>query len=132
MACSDFQLRISTEHVALMRSYRKSVGLGVTSKSLGDTMPGPIAVADVDQDGDLMCSSVAGLLRALSAGECVLAFFGIGRGLDRAESALSNPLGIVNGAVFSDFDTDGFPELIVATEWGAVRVFKNIEGRLMR
>ena len=38
---------------AQMRSYRKSVGLGVTSKSLGDTMPGPIAVADVDQDGDL-------------------------------------------------------------------------------
>ena len=42
---------------------------------------------------------------------------------------MSNPLGIVNGAVFSDLDTDGFPELIVATEWGAVRVFKNIEGR---
>ena len=115
---------------AQMRSYRKSAGLGVTSKSLGDTMPGPIAVADVDQDGDLDVfvggRAVTGHYPQASVSSLFLAS---GRGLDRAESALSNPLGIVNGAVFSDLDTDGFPELIVATEWGAVRVFKNIEGR---
>jgi hypothetical protein len=35
----------------------------------------------------------------------------------------------VNGAVFSDLDGDRFPELIVATEWGPLRVFKNQQGK---
>ena len=33
-------------------------------------------------------------------------------------------LGLVSGAVFSDLDGDGVPELILACEWGPVRVFK--------
>ena len=115
---------------AQMRSYRKSIGLGVSSKSLGETMPGPIAVADVDLDGDLDVfvggRSVTGHYPQASLSSLLLAS---GRSLDRAESALSNSLGVVNGAVFSDLDTDGFPELIVATEWGPVRIFKNHEGQ---
>ena len=80
---------------AQMRSYRKSAGLGVTSKSLGDTMPGPIAVADVDQDGDLDVfvggRAVTGHYPQASVSSLFLAS---GRGLDRAESALSNPLAV--------------------------------------
>lgn len=38
--------------------------------------------------------------------------------------------GLVNGAVWSDLDGDGFPELILAVEWGPVRVFKNARGKL--
>ena len=114
---------------AQMRSYRKSIGLAVNSKSLGDTMPGPIAVADVDRDGDLDVfiggRAVTGHYPQASVSSLLLA---TGRSLDQVESALSNSLGIVNGAVFSDLDADGFPELIVATEWGPVRVFKNHEG----
>ena len=37
---------------AQMRSFRKSVGIGVSGKLLGDTMPGPIAVSDIDADTD--------------------------------------------------------------------------------
>ena len=71
----------SPQRNAQMRSYRKSIGLGVTSKSLGDTMPGPIAVADVDQDGDLdVFVGGQGCYGALSAGECVLAFWHRGAG----------------------------------------------------
>jgi hypothetical protein len=33
-------------------------------------------------------------------------------------------LGLVSGAVFSDLDGDGIPELILACEWGPVRVFR--------
>ena len=36
----------------------------------------------------------------------------------------------MTGAVWSDLDGDGFAELILACEWGPVRVFKNESGRL--
>jgi hypothetical protein len=39
-------------------------------------------------------------------------------------------VGLVNGAVWSDLDGDGFPELILACEWGPIRVFKNQAGHL--
>jgi len=40
-------------------------------------------------------------------------------------------LGLVSGAVFSDLDGDGKPDLILACEWGPVRVFHNEAGRLV-
>src|SRR6185503_3805029 len=36
-------------------------------------------------------------------------------------------VGMVSGAVFSDLEGDGKPELVLACEWGPLRVFK-IEG----
>jgi hypothetical protein len=38
-------------------------------------------------------------------------------------------LGLVSGAVWSDVTGDHRPELILACEWGPVRVFQNVEGR---
>jgi hypothetical protein len=38
-------------------------------------------------------------------------------------------LGLVSGAVFSDLDGDGRPDLALAVEWGPVRVFRNNNGR---
>src|SRR6185295_18856723 len=37
-------------------------------------------------------------------------------------------IGLVSGAVFSDLDGDGRPELIVACEWGPIAVFRNEGG----
>jgi hypothetical protein len=39
-------------------------------------------------------------------------------------------IGLVNSAVWSDLDGDGFPELVLACEWGPIRVFKNRGGNL--
>jgi len=39
-------------------------------------------------------------------------------------------VGLVSGAVWSDLDGDGYPELILACEWGPVRVFHNERGKL--
>jgi hypothetical protein len=39
-------------------------------------------------------------------------------------------IGLVRGAVWSDLDGDGFPELILACEWGPIRVFHNDKGKL--
>ena len=38
-------------------------------------------------------------------------------------------VGLVNGAVLSDLDGDGRPELVLACEWGPIRVYRNEEGR---
>ena len=43
--------------------------------------------------------------------------------------ALENA-GLVSGAVWSDLDGDGYPELILACEWGPIRIFHNDHGRL--
>jgi hypothetical protein len=39
-------------------------------------------------------------------------------------------VGLVSGAVWSDLDGDGYPELVLACEWGPVKVFKNHRGQL--
>jgi enediyne biosynthesis protein E4 len=43
--------------------------------------------------------------------------------------ALAN-VGMVSGAGFSDLDGDGWPELLLACEWGPIRIFHNNHGRL--
>jgi hypothetical protein len=50
--------------------------------------------------------------------------------LDEENSRVLEKVGLVNGAVWSDLDGDGFPDLIVACEWGPIRVFKNQAGHL--
>ena len=38
-------------------------------------------------------------------------------------------LGLVTAAVWTDADADGWPDLVVALEWGEVRYFRNDQGR---
>ena len=89
---------------------------------------GPLALADVDGDGNL----------ALFLGGRVIP----GRYPEPADSLLLTnqngkyvvrqkfeKLGLVSGAVFSDLDGDGHPELILACEWGPIRIFRNDHGR---
>lgn len=49
---------------------------------------------------------------------------------DSRNNVLLENLGIVNGAVWSDLDGDGFPELVLACEWGPIRVFRIRGGAL--
>ena len=50
--------------------------------------------------------------------------------LDVENTRLLDKFGLVSGALFSDLDGDGFPELILACEWGPLRVFRNQNGKL--
>lgn len=96
----------------------------------GISATGPMAMADVDGDGDL----------DLFVGSRVVA----GRYPEKGESLLleneadvfrvrqSFPaLGLVNGAVFTDFDADGDPDLVLACEWDSLRLFRNDVGKLV-
>ncbi len=50
--------------------------------------------------------------------------------LDTSNSRVLQNIGLVSGAVFSDLNGDGFPELILACEWGPIRVLQNTAGQL--
>jgi hypothetical protein len=98
-----------------------------------DLSAGPLAVADVDGDGDLDVfvggRAVPGRYPEATASRL---FRNEGGRLvaDTANDTVLKSAGLVNGAVFSDLKGDGFPDLILATEWGPVRVFANTGGRL--
>jgi hypothetical protein len=88
---------------------------------------GPLALADFDGDGalDLFIGGRAIPGRYPEAATSLLLRNENGRFVihQRFEN-----LGLVSGAVFSDLDGDGKPELILACEWGPVRVFQNQNG----
>jgi hypothetical protein len=50
--------------------------------------------------------------------------------LDAANSKLLEKVGLVSAAIWSDLDGDGLPELILACEWGPIRIFHNDHGHL--
>lgn len=94
-----------------------------------DFAVGPLAQADVDGDGTPEIF-VGGRARAGRYPEPAPSLMLKSEGgrfavLQRLESA-----GLVNGAVFSDLDGDGDADLLLATEWGPMRLFRNESGRL--
>jgi hypothetical protein len=94
---------------------------------------GPMAMADFDEDGDLDLFA-GGRVRAGRYPEAASSFLlrnNDGRlQMDVEASQPFAGLGLVSGAIFSDLDGDGWPELVLACEWGPVRIFKNVHGRL--
>src|SRR5205085_828447 len=49
--------------------------------------------------------------------------------LDAMNTKTFANIGLVSGAVFSDLNGDGQPDLVLACEWGPVRVFRNNHGK---
>jgi len=94
---------------------------------------GPLAVADIDGDGDLdlfVGGRVVPGHFPEAASSRIFRNDGRTLQLDVENSRALENVGLVSGAVWSDLDGDGFPELILACEWGPVRVFKNTAGKL--
>ena len=99
-----------------------------------DSSAGSLALGDLDGDGnlDLFVGGRVVPGRYPEAASSRL-FRGDGQGrwqLDAANSRLLEKIGLVSGALWSDLDGDGWPELVVACEWGPIRVFQNDAGKL--
>jgi len=111
-------------------------GGGPTAAVAGDTSSiGALAAADIDGDG-ILDLFVAG--RTLPAGYPLPASSRILRGRpdgtfepDSANSRTFRGIGMVSAVLFSDLDGDGAPDLVLAMDWGPVRVFMNESGRFV-
>ncbi len=89
---------------------------------------GPMALGDYDGDGDLDLfvggRTIPG--RYPEPASAQLWRNHQGRFIaDRAHANAFDRLGLVSGAVFSDFDSDGDADLVLALEWGPITIFEN-------
>ncbi len=90
---------------------------------------GVVAVADMDGDGALEVF-LGGQVMAGRYPEAGISLVMSGKPNTPTILEPFKSTGIVSSAVWSDLDGDGFPELILACEWGPVRIFRNERGKL--
>jgi len=95
---------------------------------------GPVAAADPDRDGDLDLfvggRVIPGHYPATPNSR--LLRNEAGRLIDVTDEVAPDlrETGLVTGALWSDVDDDGDPDLLVTHEWGPVKLFRNDDGRL--
>lgn len=128
-----------------LSGYEAAVGAAVTMRSLSagawteesvaSGMPGGYAMAlgEPTGDGRLALFVGGGVVPGQYPRGAASKLFRQDGGrwrLDGRNSVLLENLGIVNGAVWTDLDGDGGAELVLACEWGPLRVFRFRDGRM--
>ncbi|CAN5388830.1 VCBS repeat-containing protein [soil metagenome] len=96
---------------------------------------GAVVAGDFDRDGDLDLFVTGRVTRGrypFAPSNRLLANDGHGRFTDVSEDVLGDSgsfTGLTTAALWSDFDSDGWPDLVLAIEWGTLRFLRNEEGR---
>ncbi len=96
----------------------------------GSATPGPLSVADIDLDGDLDLFVGGQFIPGSYPKSADSRIFLNEKGNYSFNPILSQPfkqLGRISGSVFGDLDKDGYTDLVLATEWGPIHVFKGSE-----
>ena len=100
--------------------------------SPAESSTGPLAAADYDGDGDVDLFAGGRVVPGQYPAAATSRLF-LNEGgryvLDESNGAALTDVGLVSGAVFSDVDADGDPDLLLAIEWGPVRLLVNRDGR---
>ena len=95
---------------------------------------GPMALGDDDADGDLDLFVGGRVIPGHYPQAASSRLFRNDQGtftLDERASRVFDQVGLINGATFSDLNRDGYPDLVVASEWGPIKVFGNVRGRFV-
>lgn len=92
---------------------------------------GPLAAADYDGDGDLDLFVGGRFVPAQYPSDATSRLFENANGrfaLDASNSRRLEDLGLVTGAVFTDYDQDGDSDLLLSREWNSLTLLRNDEG----
>jgi hypothetical protein len=131
---SSYEMASPREALAAPSVVAYSVSTGRTTSLVpGDSASvGPLALADYDGDGGLDLFVGARILPGaypMSPSSHLYRNEGGRLVLDTANSRLFTGTGMVSAASFADINGDGWADLIVAIEWGTIRIFLNEKGR---
>ena len=104
-----------------------------TALETGPASAGPLALADIDGDGSLELFAGGRVIPGAypdPASSRILRWRDGKWQDDLQNTAALKNVGMVSGALWTDLNIDGYPDLVLACEWGSVKIFANNKGAL--